>query len=65
MNELADVFAVARDATFSGLAFLGVVALAKGWVVTRGHYDDMRAELHSVIDTQREIIRRLRNGEDP
>jgi len=63
--DIAEILLNVRELTISGMAILGVVALAKGWVVTRGHYEDMRTDLQATINYQREIIRRLKNGNNP
>lgn len=64
-ENIVQFFDFAKDATVTTLALLGVLALVKGWVVTRGHHDEVRSILEARIAIQAEIIRRLRNGGNP
>ena len=63
--NIAEILTATRELTVTGMAILGVVALARGWVITRGHHDELMRVLLDRIANQAEVIRRLKNGDNP
>ena len=44
MEEITDILDIAGRATVAGLLLLIVIALVRGWLVTRREYDEMRRQ---------------------